>query len=254
MEYSIRQMSKLSGVSTRTLRYYHEIGLLTPARINSSGYRIYGSEQADLLQQILFYRELEFPLDAIRKILSSGDFDPARALRAHRSLLIQKRKKLDALIETVDNTLRAEKGRIPMRDEEKFEGFKETLIRENEEKYGSELRARYGNEAVEASNRKVKGLSQAQYEEAEALAKKVIELFLAAFETGDPASPEAREAAECHRRWLSFYWPEYSGEKHAGLAQMYVDDPRFTAYYDQYRPGLTVFLRDAILAYTGQSA
>ena len=84
MEYTILKLAKMAGVSTRTLRYYDEVGILQPARINSSGYRIYGSKEVDRLQQILFYRELDFSIDKIKEILDSTDFDELRALTTHR--------------------------------------------------------------------------------------------------------------------------------------------------------------------------
>ena len=85
MEYSINKLTKISGVSTRTLRYYDEIGLLKPTRVASSGHRIYGQEQVNALQQILFYRELDFSLEDIKKLLSAPDFDIGRAFANHLS-------------------------------------------------------------------------------------------------------------------------------------------------------------------------
>jgi len=73
----------------------------------------------------------------------------------------------------------------------------------------------------------------------------------AAFKTGDPAGELAQKAADLHRQWLCYFWNSYSKEAHAGLGQMYVDDPRFTAYYDEKQPGAAAFFRDAILVYTG---
>lgn len=101
VEYTIRKLGQLAGVSTRTLRYYDEVGLLKPARINSSGYRIYNQNQVDLLQQILFYRELGVSLEEIKKILSSPSFNKLEALKEHREKLITQREQLDLLITTV---------------------------------------------------------------------------------------------------------------------------------------------------------
>ena len=134
MEYTVQKLGRMAGVSTRTLRYYDEIGILKPARINSSGYRIYGKAEVDRLQQILFYRELGVSLESIMDILSSKSFDYADALREHREKLLAKREQLDLLIANVDKTLAAAEGRIVMSDKEKFEGFKQKLIEENEKK------------------------------------------------------------------------------------------------------------------------
>ncbi len=95
MEYTIQKLGQLAGISTRTLRYYDEIGILKPARINSSGYRIYGQKEVDLLQQILFYRALDIELDTIKKIITAPGFDGIRALGEHHTKLLEKRKQLD---------------------------------------------------------------------------------------------------------------------------------------------------------------
>ncbi|MCM3693887.1 MerR family transcriptional regulator [Neobacillus niacini] len=251
MEYTIQKLASLAGVSTRTLRYYDEIGILKPARINSSGYRIYGQAEVNRLQQILFYRELGVGLDSIKDIVTAPTFDGAKALREHREKLLEKKEQLDLLIANVDKTIALTEGRITMSNKEKFEGFKKKMIEDNEKKYGKEIREKYGKDTVEASNAKVMNMTQEQYEEVTALAEQIHTTLAEAFKTGDPADELAQKAAHLHKQWLSYYWKEYSEEAHAGLAQMYVDDERFTAYYDKKQPGTAIFLRDAIHVYTG---
>lgn len=251
MEYTVQALGKMAGVSTRTLRYYDEIGILKPARINSSGYRIYGQNEVDRLQQILFYRELGVSLESIKNILTSPSFDGASALRDHREKLLEKREQLDLLIANVERTIAETEGRIKMTDKEKFEGFKQKMIDDNEKKYGKEIRAKYGDEQVNKSNEKIKGMTKEQYAEAERLSTEVITALNEAFKTGDPAGELAQKAADLHRRWLSLYWDKYTKEAHAGVAQMYVADERFRAYYDKEQPGTAEFLRDAVLIYTG---
>ena len=136
MEYAINKLAKLAGVSSRTLRYYEEIGLLSPLRVSSNGYRVYGSNEVDRLQQILFYRELGVPLQEIRSSLAAKDFDGLSALRRHMSALLARREQLDALIANVDKTIKAMKGEGSMRDGEKFEGFVQKMVDENEQRYG----------------------------------------------------------------------------------------------------------------------
>ncbi len=253
MEYTVQALARLAGVSSRTIRYYDEIGILKPARVNSSGYRIYGPAEVDRLQQILFYRELGVSLDVIREIMLSDDYDGIAALREHREKLLEKRRQLDVLISTVEKTIKASEGRIVMTDKEKFEGFKKKLIEENEKKYGREAREKYGDEAVEKSNRKLMNMTQEQYEAAEKIQSEMFETLKEAFKTGDPAGELAQKAADLHRQWLCFFWDSYSKEAHAGVAQMYVDDERFTAYYVRVQPGLAKFLRDAVHIYTGMN-
>jgi DNA-binding transcriptional MerR regulator len=253
MEYTVQKLGSLAGISTRTLRYYDEIGILTPARISSSGYRIYGQKEVDRLQQILFYRELGVSLDSIKDIVSAPSFDGANALMEHREKLLEKREQLDVLIANVDKTIALTEGRIKMSNKEKFEGFKQKMVDENEKKYGKEIREKYGKDTVEKSNARVMNMTQEQHDEVTALSKQLTETLGQAFATGDPAGELAQKAADLHKKWLTYFWNEYSKEAHAGLAQMYVDDARFTAHYDEKQPGTAAFLRDAILIYTGMN-
>jgi DNA-binding transcriptional MerR regulator len=199
----------------------------------------------------LFYRELGVSLESIRDIVTSPSFNGAKALMEHRQKLFEKREQLDLLIANVDKTIALTEGRIKMTDKEKFEGFKQKMIDDNEKKYGSEIREKYGSETVEKSNKKLKNMTQEEYDAVTKLAEEQMATLAQAFKTGDPAGELAQKAADLHKKWLTFYWDSYSKEAHAGLAQMYVDDERFTAYYDKEQPGTAEFLRDAILIYTG---
>jgi len=130
-----------------------------------------------------------------------------------------------------------------------FKKFKQKLIAENEQKYGAEVRKKYGDKAIDESNAKLKGLTQAQYEEGERIRAEFEETLKAAFETGDPAGESAQKACDLHRQWLCVYYPKYTEEYHMGLAEMYVADERFRANYDKFAPGCTEFLRDAVNVY-----
>jgi DNA-binding transcriptional MerR regulator len=252
LEYTVQKLGLLAGVSTRTLRYYDEVGILKPARISSSGYRIYGQPEVDRLQQILFYRELGVSLEEIKDLITSPSFDAGRALREHHERLLEKREQLDLLIANVELTFAQREGTQSMSNEQKFEGFKQKLIDDNEKKYGEEIRAKYGNEQIDKANKNIKGMTEKQNAEIEQLATDIHSTLAAAFTTGDPSGELAQNAADLHRQWLTFYWDNYSKEAHAGIAQTYVNDPRFTAYYDKEQPGVAKFLRDAIIIYTGQ--
>ena len=253
MEYTIQKLGNMAGVSTRALRYYDEIGILKPARKNSAGYRIYGRNEVDKLQQILFYRELGLDLESIKQLVNNPAFDGPAALKKHQKQLLEKRRQLDLLINNVEKTISAAEGKSQMADKEKFEGFKQKLVDDNERQYGKEVRAKYGNDVVDRSNAQMLNMSEAQYEEFTALEKTLMETLAEACETGDPANRIAQKTAELHKQWLSFTWPRYSKEAHAGLAEMYVADERFAAYYNKVHPNAAEFLRDAILIYTGIS-
>jgi DNA-binding transcriptional MerR regulator len=251
MEYTVHKLGKMAGISTRTLRYYDEIGMLKPARINSSGYRIYGEQEVNLLQQILFYKELGIKLETINQIVTSPTFDEAKALADHRSQLLDKRAQLDLLIANVEKTISSKGGEIEMTNNEKFEGFKQKMIDQNEKSYGKEIREKYGDETVNKSNAKVKNMTQSQHDEVKRLSEEVQTTLAEAFKTGDPSSDLAQRAADLHKQWLMYFWSDYCKEAHENLAQMYVDDERFTMYYDKEVPGTAEFLKDAIHVYTG---
>ncbi|MDW8543522.1 MULTISPECIES: MerR family transcriptional regulator [Staphylococcus] len=252
MTYTVSQLAELSGVSNRTLRYYDQIGLLKPARINESGYRIYEQEEVDTLQQIVFYRELEISLDEIKEIIQQPTFNRMKALENHYYNLKQQRERLDKIIQTVKKTIANNKGEIIMQDREKFEGFKEKAIKENETKYGREIRMQYGDDLIDQSNKKFKDMTQADYDAWKDLEKEIIDLLSEAYQTGNPASELAQLLAAKHKDWLMYTWPEYSKEAHAGLAEMYVNDATFTDYYDKHVEGGTQFLKDAILVFVDE--
>lgn len=145
-------MAEISGISPRTLRFYDQINLLKPARITSSGYRIYSSKEVDRLQHILFYRSLEFKLEQIREILDNPTFDHQKALVQHQQMLQKKRKQIDRLLTTIQYTLDSYKRGEKMQDYEKFEGFKKQKLAENEAIYGQELREKYGEDTIDEAH------------------------------------------------------------------------------------------------------
>ncbi|MFD2046548.1 MerR family transcriptional regulator [Ornithinibacillus salinisoli] len=252
MKRKVKEVADLVGISVRTLHHYDEIGLLSPEESTESGYRLYSDDDLEVLQQILFFRELDFPLKKIKEVINSPSFDRHEALGLHRKMLLEKRLKIDNMITTIDKTLQHMKGEIQMTDQEKFDVFKEKMISENEQKYGEEIREKYGDDTVDASNAKMRGMSQEDYQAMTKLGEEIFVLLEKAYETGDPASDLAQELAAKHKAWLMYSWPTYSKEAHAGLAEMYVADERFAAYYDKVVKGGTEFLRDAILIYLGE--
>lgn len=254
MQYKVAELARLAGVSTRTLRYYDQIGLLRPERTESTGYRLYGQAQVDLLQQILFYRELGLGLQEIKRMVSAPDFDCAKALERHLSTLQNKREHLERLIATVKRTIRSQQEGIEMSDEEKFESFKQRMIEENESAYGGELRGAFGDDAIDAAAAKLRDMSREGWTQADELSARISEALKEGFALGDPASAPAQLACDLHRQWLCIFWKDgtYSKPAHLALAEGYVTDPRFTAYYDQIAPGCTPFFRDAIAIYCAQ--
>jgi len=247
MEYTVKKLAKMAGISARTLRYYDQIGLLKPVR-KSNRYRVYGKDEVDKLQQILFYRELGMALQDIQKLINAPDFDRQKALEFHLSSLLERRKRIDVLIENVKKTIRSVKGEIAMDDNEKFEGLKQQFVAENEQKFGKEAREKYGDKAVDEANARLMNMSAEQYKAFIQLSNDVNEALREAVKTGDPTSEKARRACELHKKWLCFFWGEekYSPEAHKNLGNMYVADERFKAYYDNIAPGCAQFLSDAL--------
>jgi DNA-binding transcriptional MerR regulator len=253
MEYTVKTLAQLAGVTPRTLRWYDKEGLLKPLRTTDAGYRIYGPEQVDRLQMILFYRELGMELSAIRSILNDPSFDRISALQNHLTELETRRDRLDTLILTVQSAITEAKGGTQMSDSKKFEAFKRSMIQNNETQYGREIREKYGDEAIDRSNEKVLSMTQEDYSDVQSLEHAIYSALTEAVRSGiSPTGKVGLSIAELHRKWLSYYWKTYTPQAHAGLAQMYVLDERFTAYYDKEEPGCAAFLRDAILAYTNQ--
>lgn len=247
MEYTILQLATLAGVSTRTLRYYDQTGLLTPLRNPDSQYRIYGDHEVDVLQQILFYKEMGFELSAIKDIIHNPGFNSSAALKSHLQSLEEKEKKVRLLIQTVKKSIEKEEGKIKMTNEEKFAGLKESLIEQNELQYGTEIRQAYGEETVDKSNQKFSNLSKKEYDAMQALTEKInIELEAAVTAGISYQDEKGKEIALMHKEWLSYTWSSYSVQAHHGLTDMYIADERFQKYYDKKISGCAQFLNDAV--------
>lgn len=252
MQYDIHALARLARVSTRTLRHYDQIGLLTAQR-QDNGYRCYGPQQVDRLQQILFYRRLGMSLARIREILDSPDFTPEAAMQQHLAQLRREQENLTVLIATVEKTLKSWKGECQMTDQEKFDGL--TAARRNEARYGAELRSRYGEAVVEATQEKLGAMSPEELQAQQALEQQIRDLLARAVAEGDPAGETAQAACAAHARWIQGFWPAgmYTRQAHLGLGQMYLADERFTAYYEAIAPSCTRFLAQALAVYCGQS-
>ena len=248
MEYSIQELSRLSGVTTRTLRWYDQIGLLKPSRVAESGYRYYGRAEVDRLQDILYYRALGVELARIKECLDDPSFDRLAALRNHLAALEAEQERLEKLIRSVKDTIGAEERNEIMNDEQKFEAFKKRAVAHNEEVYGAEIRAKYGDQEVDEANAAVMNLTQAQYKEWTDLGREIQEQLEVAAQTGlSPESETGKELCALHRQWLTLTGNRYDPAKHRGIAELYVMDERFTAYYDKRLPGCARFLRDAVV-------
>ena len=178
----------------------------------------------------------------IARLLNAPDAALREALSSQHAALLAERARLDRMIGSLEQMLLQEEGTSMNR---------EKMIEENEARYGAEIREKYGDDAVNASNKRLKGLSDADIQRMEHLSVQIVERLQNAVRTGAlPGGEEGRAIAALHREWLGFTWPSYTPQAHLGLAQMYVSDPRFTAYYDKEVPGCAAFLLEAVAALT----
>lgn len=240
---TVKQLSKLAGVTPRTLHHYDEIGLLKPSRVGQNGYRYYGEESILRLQQILFYRELGLPLDDIKKIMGRRDFDVMGALRSHKEALQKQLVRLNRLIHTVDNTINHLKGKTIMSDKAYFEGFSE----EEQERYAAEAEELYGAEGVRASMNKWKAYSAEEKKRILEEGSQNYTDMIAVMPKG-PESPEAQAIVERWRKHMDYFWTPNLDQLLA-LATGYHDDPRFRATFDKMHPDLAGFMKEAVQIY-----
>ncbi len=247
--YSIGEVAAIAGVSTRTLRFYEEAGVLNPTR-EGNGYRSYSTEDLDRLQEILLLRHMGVGVRDMPLALSSNPDDRRDTLARHLATLESERERLDILIETVKETINHLERGLPMANKDKFKGMKQDLIAQNEKEHGVEARERWGDQAVDDSNRKMLNLSEEEFARFQELGTSINKTLENAVRNNlDPAGEEGERIYAMHREWLGFTWNFYTPEAHRGLAEMYVADERFTAYYDGNVAGCAAWLRDAIVAH-----
>jgi DNA-binding transcriptional MerR regulator len=245
--FTVKQLSKLAGVTPRTLHHYDDIGLLKPSRIGENGYRYYGEEALLKLQQILFYRELDMPLDEIRKIMGRRDFDLLGALQSHREALQKKAARLHQLLVTVDNTIQHIKGEKLMSQKGLFKGFSE----KEQEKLAQEAEQKYDPATVRESNRKWKAYSKEKKDAILAEGNQIYTDMIAAMPKG-ASSAEVQALVERWRSHMDYFWTP-NLDQLLGLASMYNDDPKFKANFDDMHPKLVEFMREAVTVYVERS-
>jgi DNA-binding transcriptional MerR regulator len=245
--YTVSQLAKMAGVSVRTLHHYDHIRLLAPSARTEAGYRLYGEPELLRLQQILFFKELDMPLDEVRHILDDPGFDQVAALEHHRQMLHRRMERLARLLKTIDRTIdRLTEEDMVLTDEELYEGFTTEQI----ERYKREAREMYGPAVVEESEQRVRKMSPAQWQAVGAEGEAVT-TALAALATRDPGDPEVQALIARHHAWIENFYP-CSADRYRGLAHLYVEHPEFRAFYEKYRPGLTDFLSAAMDHYADQ--
>lgn len=245
MSHTVKSVAEAAGISVRTLHHYDEIGLLKPATTTAAGYRQYTEADLERLQQILFFRELGFPLAEIREILDSPTFDRRQALLSHRDLLLEKQKRLDTLIRSVDRSIESIERGTPMESNELFEGFDEA----QQAKYREEAAARWGRENVDESYRRTSKYTKDDWARLQQEMQAIGTEMASGMDHGDPGAPEVQAAVARWHAFINEKFYDCTLEIFRGLGDLYVDDARFTATYEKMRPGLAPFLRQAMHVY-----
>lgn len=249
MEYTIKKMAELSGISPRTLRYYDEINLLKPARINSSGYRIYGEAEVDCLQKILTFRTLDFSLETIKQILNTSKEEVELLLHQQEVFLLEKREQVTETLAILQHTLKRYEEENKMSDEQKFEKLKKQDVTKNDTMYGRELRERYDEQQIIQSNEHYLNLDQSTFESMRKTENKLVDL-MRDYLVAETKNKELRfKIFETHKKWLTYFGMTYSKEYHQGLALMYQEDERFKDYYNQKAVGFAEALSGIILEF-----
>ena len=246
MSYSVGQVAGFAGVTVRTLHHYDEIGLLAPGERSHAGHRRYGDADLDRLQRILFYRELGFPLDEVAVLLDDPDADPREHLRRQHELLSARIEKLTKMAAAVEHAMEASRMGINLTPEERFEVFGD----KDPEQYAEEAEQRWGGtEAYAESQRRAARYTKDDWKRMQAEVKDWGERYDALMTAGEPPTGErAMDMAEEHRQHICGWFYDCPYDMHVGLAEMYVADERFKAFYDAMKPGLAEHLRDAVLA------
>lgn len=241
--YTVKGLADLAGVSTRTLHYYDQIGLLRPSSYRRNGYRRYDEAAVLRLQQIMFYREIDFSLAEIQAIIDGPEFDITRALQAHRQALSRRIGRLSDLVATIDQTILHMRGELTMETTDLFGGFDQA----RQQRYEEEVTQTYGPERVIESRRRWAGYSAD--DRARIQAEGTAIYADAASAVGqDPASPQVQRIVERWRQHLRYFY-EPTPATLRGLGQVYAEDPAFSAVFQQLHPDLPDFLRQAITAY-----
>lgn len=244
MKMHIREFAKLTGVSVRTLHYYDEIGLLKPSSVEKqNGYRFYDEYALMKMQEILFYRELDFPLKEIRMILSSPDYDKQNALKEQKHLLTLKKERFERLISALDCAMKGGAVNMNVFDNSEFEAKREEYAKEAKEKWGDTA-------AYKESAEKTANYSTDKWEQVNSAMESIIAEFADCKRKG--FSPDSREAQALVKSWQDFITENYyscTKEILSGLGEMYIADERFKENIDRHGDGAAQFMSDAIKEY-----
>jgi DNA-binding transcriptional MerR regulator len=244
--YSVKQLAKLAGISVRTLHVYDQVGLLKPALRTTAGYRQYGEAELLRLQQILFYKELDFPLKEIGPVLNQPDFNLINALEGHKQALAVKKNRLDTLLNTIDKTINHLKNKTMTDFEELYEG----IPKDQADAWRQEAINKWGEETILKSENASRSVTKAELEKLKS-DQKDINLRLREFADKDPHSNEVQVQIARHYHNICRFWgtDQLKPAAYKGLADLYVSDERYMAEDGKPNPAMAAFMRDAMVYY-----
>ena len=244
--YKINEVSKLTGVSIRMLHHYDKIGLLSPSKRTDSNYRMYNDEDITRLYQMLLFKELEFPLQEIKQILDNKEFNMEEALKVQRNLIFEKKKRLERILESIDDTIENLGGTMSKNN---FKAFDYEEVKKHQQKYKEETEKRYGkSDAYKESQKKTSKYSKNDWENIMEDASVIYE-ELSKLMDKDPSDKDVQELIEKWRNHITTNFYNCTIEIFRGLALMYIADERFTKNIDKYGKGLAQFMSDAMNIY-----
>ena len=243
---TVGQVAGQFDVTVRTLHHYDEIGLLVPGERTPGGYRLYNGEDITRLQHVVVYRRLGFALGEIALLLDDPGADLAAHLRRQREAVISGLDEMRDLVTAIDQALEKEMSGIKLTTQEQKELFGDSFS----DDYADEAKQRWGeSEAWKQSQGRTSKYTKQDWEQVKAEMNANNAAFTAAMEAGLPAtSAAAMDAAEQHRLHIHDRFYDLTPEFHRNLGDMYLADPRFTKNYEDIRPGLAQYVRDAIHA------
>ncbi|MDP5276603.1 MerR family transcriptional regulator [Chengkuizengella axinellae] len=247
MMYKVKEVSTMVGVSVRTLHHYDRIGLLEPETTTPAGYRLYTDHNLERLQQILFFKEMDFSLQEIKEILDQPDFDRKKTLQTHKEVLVKKKKRIEKMIKTVDYTLVSIEGGIKMENKEMFNGFDMKEIEKHQQKYAEEAKQKFG-EAYNKTVEKTKNYTEEDWKNITEEANGIYAKLASRMEFG-AEDEQAQEAIHEWRQHITKYFYECTIDTFKGLGEMYVADERFTKNIDKHKKGLAQFMKDTMYIY-----
>lgn len=244
--YKVKEVSNITGISIRMLHHYDKIGLLKPTDMSEAGYRLYNDKDLEKIQQILIYRELDFSLKEIKDILFNNKENLKETLKSQKNLIIEKRNRLNRIVETIEKTINGMEGDLVMSKKGMFEGFD---IDKHNKLYEKEVEKKYGeSDAYKESKKKTSKYSKEDWnnimEQIDGVYRELAEL-----KDRDVSDEKVQALVHNWRMIISKNFYNCSVEIFSGLADMYIYDERFTKNIDKYGEGFAGFLSEAMKYY-----